>query len=86
MGPSYRSAIYYTNPAQKEIAQQLINEMNASDIWPGDVVTEITAASDFWLAEPEHQDYLLKYPNGYTCHGLRPTWILPQDRSSAIWM
>ena len=86
LGPSYRSAIYYGNPAQKETAQQLIAEMNASGIWPGEVVTEVTPVSDFWLAEPEHQDYLLKYPNGYTCHGLRPTWILPQDRSSAIWM
>jgi peptide-methionine (S)-S-oxide reductase len=86
LGPSYRSAIYYVSPAQKETAQQLIADMNASDIWPGEVVTEVTAASDFWLAEPEHQDYLLKYPNGYTCHGLRPTWILPQDCSSAIWM
>jgi len=86
VGPSYRSAIYYANPAQKEIAQQLITEMNASNIWPGEVVTEVTPASDFWLAEPEHQDYLVKYPNGYTCHGLRPTWILPQDRTAAVWM
>lgn len=86
LGPSYRSAIYYANPAQKEIAQQLITEMNASNIWPGEVVTELTPASDFWLAEPEHQDYLVKYPNGYTCHGLRPTWILPQDRTAAVWM
>lgn len=86
LGPSYRSAIYYANPAQKEIAQQLITEMNASNIWPGEVVTEVTPASDFWLAEPEHQDYLVKYPNGYTCHGLRPTWILPQDRTAAVWM
>lgn len=86
LGPSYRSAIYYANPAQKEIAQQLIGEMNGSGIWPGEVVTEITPASEFWLAEPEHQDYLVKYPNGYTCHGLRPNWILPQDRASAVWM
>jgi len=86
LGPSYRSAIYYANPAQKEIAQQLIGEMNDSGIWPGKVVTEITPASEFWLAEPEHQDYLVKYPNGYTCHGLRPNWILPQDRASAVWM
>ena len=86
LGPSYRSAIYYVSPAQKEMAQQLIGEMNASGIWPGQVVTEITPASEFWLAEPEHQDYLVKYPNGYTCHGLRPTWILPQDRATAVWM
>jgi peptide-methionine (S)-S-oxide reductase len=86
LGPSYRSAIYYANPAQKEIAQQLITEMDASGIWPGKIVTEVTLASDFWLAEPEHQDYLVKYPAGYTCHGLRPTWILPQDRASAVWL
>lgn len=86
LGPSYRSAIYYANPEQKEIAQQLITDMNASTIWPGEIVTEVTPASDFWLAEPEHQDYLVKYPNGYTCHGLRPTWILPQDRATAVWM
>lgn len=86
LGPSYRSAIYYVSQAQKEMAQQLIGEMNASGIWPGQVVTEITPASEFWLAEPEHQDYLVKYPNGYTCHGLRPTWILPQDRATAVWM
>lgn len=86
LGPSYRSAIYYVSPAQKEMAQQLIGEMNASGIWPGQVLTEITPASEFWLAEPEHQDYLVKYPNGYTCHGLRPTWILPQDRATAVWM
>jgi peptide-methionine (S)-S-oxide reductase len=86
LGPSYRSAIYYANPAQKEIAQQLMTEMDASGIWPGKIVTEVTPASDFWLAEPEHQDYLVKYPTGYTCHGLRPTWILPKDRASAVWL
>lgn len=86
LGPSYRSAIYYSNPAQKETAQQLMTEMDASGVWPGKIVTEVTPASDFWLAEPEHQDYLVKYPTGYTCHGLRPTWILPQDRASAVWL
>jgi peptide-methionine (S)-S-oxide reductase len=86
LGPSYRSAIFYTNPVQKETAQQLITEMEASGIWPGKIVTEVTPASDFWLAESEHQDYLVKYPTGYTCHGLRPTWILPQDRASAVWL
>lgn len=86
LGPSYRSAIYYANPTQKETAQQLMTEMDASGIWPGKIVTEVTPASDFWLAEPEHQDYLVKYPTGYTCHGLRPTWILPQDRASAVWL
>jgi len=86
LGPSYRSAIYYANPTQKETAQQLMTEMDASGIWPGKIVTEVTPASDFWLAEPEHQDYLVKYATGYTCHGLRPTWILPQDRASAVWL
>ena len=86
LGPSYRSAIYYANPAQKETAQQLMTEMDASGIWPGKIVTEVTSASDFWLAEPEHQDYLVKYPTGYTCHGLRPDWILPHDRASAVWL
>lgn len=86
LGPSYRSAIFYATAEQKAVAEQLISEMNASDIWPGKVVTELTPAADFWLAEPEHQDYLLRYPNGYTCHGLRPQWILPQDRVTASWL
>lgn len=86
LGPSYRSAIFYTNSAQKETAQQLMTEMDGSGIWPGKVVTELTPASDFWLAESEHQDYLVKYPTGYTCHGLRPTWILPQDQAFAVWL
>jgi len=86
LGPSYRSAIYYANAAQKAEAEQLITDMNATQIWPGKVVTEVTPASDFWLAEPEHQDYLVKYPTGYTCHGLRQEWILPQDRTAAVWL
>ncbi len=86
LGPSYRSAIFYASAEQKAVAEQLIAEMNASGIWPGKVVTELTPATDFWLAEPEHQDYLLRYPNGYTCHGLRPQWILPQDRATASWL
>lgn len=81
-GPSYRSAIYYLSEAQKQTALQLISEMDATQIWPGKVVTEVTAASDFWEAEAEHQDYLIRYPNGYTCHRLRPDWILPQDQAS----
>ncbi|MDP8568542.1 peptide-methionine (S)-S-oxide reductase MsrA [Methylophilus aquaticus] len=80
LGPSYRSAIFYLNEAQNQTAAQLIAEMDASGIWPGKVVTELVPASDFWVAEPEHQDYLLRYPTGYTCHRLRPEWILPQDR------
>lgn len=83
LGPSYRSAIFYVNAEQKQVAAQLIEEMNASGIWPGKVVTELTAASDFWEAEPEHQDYLLRYPNGYTCHRIRPEWILPADRAAS---
>lgn len=86
LGPSYRSAIFYASAAQKAVAEQLITEMNASGIWPGKIVTELTPATDFWLAEPEHQDYLLRYPNGYTCHGLRPQWILPQDLATASWL
>ncbi len=84
MGPSYRSAIYYLNEQQKTTAMQLIQEMNSSGIWPGQVVTEVTPAGDFWVAEPEHQDYLIRYPNGYTCHRIRPEWILPQDVVEAV--
>jgi peptide-methionine (S)-S-oxide reductase len=86
LGPSYRSAIFYATSEQKAVAEQLISEMNTSGIWPGKVVTELAPAADFWLAEPEHQDYLLRYPHGYTCHGLRPQWILPQDRATASWL
>lgn len=84
LGPSYRSAIFYLTDSQKEISEQLINEMNNSNIWPGKVVTEVTPASEFWLAEPEHQDYLLRYPEGYTCHRIRPEWILPRDLPEAV--
>lgn len=82
LGPSYRSAIFYLNAEQKSIAEKLIEEMNASGIWPGRVVTELNPVSDFWLAEPEHQDYLVRYPNGYTCHRIRPEWILPADAAA----
>jgi len=78
VGTSYRSAIFYLNEEQKSTAQELINEMNASGIWPGPVVTEVAPASDFWDAEEEHQDYLRKHPYGYTCHYIRPDWQLPQ--------
>jgi peptide-methionine (S)-S-oxide reductase len=84
LGPSYRSAIFYLDASQKEVAEQLINEMNSSGIWPGKVVTEVTPASDFWVAEPEHQDYLLRYPQGYTCHRIRSEWILPRDLAEAV--
>ena len=76
MGTSYRSAIYYTSDEQKQVAEQLISEVNQSRKWPGPVVTQVEPVSDFWEAEPEHQDYLLRYPNGYTCHFARPNWTL----------
>jgi peptide-methionine (S)-S-oxide reductase len=77
MGTSYRSAIYYTSEAQREIAEDTIDDVNASGLWPGRVVTELAPAGDFWEAEPEHQDYLERIPNGYTCHFVRPDWKLP---------
>ncbi len=77
-GPSYRSAIYYTSEAQRLVAEDTIADVNASGIWPGKVVTEVAPAGPFWEAEPEHQDYLMHYPNGYTCHFVRPNWKLPQ--------
>ena len=77
-GPSYRSAIYYTSEEQKGIAEDAIADVNASGLWPGKVVTEVEAVSDFWDAEPEHQDYLERQPNGYTCHFVRPDWVLPK--------
>ncbi len=78
VGQSYRSAIYYTTQDQNQIAQDTIADAEASGIWPGKIVTEIDPAGDFWEAEPEHQDYLQRFPNGYTCHFLRPDWILPK--------
>jgi peptide-methionine (S)-S-oxide reductase len=78
MGTSYRSAIFYTSDEQKRIAEDTIADVNASGLWPGKVVTEVVPASDFWEAEPEHQDYLQRYPGGYTCHFIRPNWKLPK--------
>lgn len=75
-GLSYRSAIFYCNEEQKVAAQVLIKDMAASGKWPGDIITAVEPASDFWNAEEEHQDYLQKNPNGYTCHFLRPDWAL----------
>ncbi|MCY4301268.1 MAG: peptide-methionine (S)-S-oxide reductase MsrA [Aestuariivita sp.] len=75
-GLSYRSAIYFINESQREIAEHTINDVNASGNWPGQVVTEIEPVGDFWEAEPEHQDYLQRLPNGYTCHWERPEWVL----------
>jgi peptide-methionine (S)-S-oxide reductase len=76
-GSSYRSAIFYTSEQQKKIAEDTIADVNASGIWPGKVVTEVEPAGPFWQAEREHQDYLERYPNGYTCHYIRPNWVLP---------
>jgi peptide-methionine (S)-S-oxide reductase len=78
LGPSYRSGIYFTSDAQRDEALATIADVNASDLWPGKVVTEVKAAGPFWEAEPEHQDYLERYPNGYTCHFPRPGWRLPK--------
>jgi peptide-methionine (S)-S-oxide reductase len=77
VGTSYRSAIFYTSDEQKRVAEDTIADVDASGLWPGKVVTEVTAAGPFWEAEPEHQDYLERYPNGYTCHFPRPNWTLP---------
>jgi peptide-methionine (S)-S-oxide reductase len=75
-GPSYRSAIFYSSDEQKLIALETIAAVNESGRWPGKVVTEVSAVGDFWEAEPEHQDYLERYPSGYTCHFIRPEWKL----------
>ncbi len=77
LGPSYRSAIYFTSPEQRQVALDTIADVEASGLWPGKVVTELDPAGPFWQAEPEHQDYLQRYPNGYTCHFPRPNWKLP---------
>ena len=84
VGASYRSAIFYADDEQEQIADDTIADVNASGLWPGKVVTELKPAGPFWQAEPEHQDYLEHYPNGYTCHFLRPNWKLPhrKDRVS----
>ncbi len=75
-GMSYRSAIYYCNEEQKTVAQQTIADVNATGLWPGTVVTELEPVGEFWVAEQEHQDYLERIPHGYTCHFVRPDWVL----------
>ena len=80
IGASYRSAIFYTSPEQQRIALDTIADVDASGLWPGKVVTEVVPAGDFWEAEPEHQDYLQRYPAGYTCHFPRPGWKLPRRK------
>ncbi|MGW6262118.1 peptide-methionine (S)-S-oxide reductase MsrA [Streptomyces sp. NPDC055085] len=78
IGLSYRSAIYYFDDEQKRVAEDTIADVDASGLWPGKVVTEVAPAGPFWEAEPEHQDYLQRYPDGYTCHFVRPNWRLPK--------
>ncbi|MAW89290.1 MAG: peptide-methionine (S)-S-oxide reductase [Phyllobacteriaceae bacterium] len=78
IGRSYRSAIYFLSPEQEVVARDTIADVETSGLWPGKVVTEVEPAGDFWEAEPEHQDYLERYPNGYTCHFPRPGWVLPR--------
>jgi peptide-methionine (S)-S-oxide reductase len=77
IGTSYRSAIFYTSNEQRRVAEDTIADVNASGLWPGKLITEVTSAGPFWEAEPEHQDYLEHYPNGYTCHFIRPNWMIP---------
>ncbi|MBR0973156.1 MULTISPECIES: peptide-methionine (S)-S-oxide reductase MsrA [Bradyrhizobium] len=82
-GTSYRSAIFTTSDEQKRIAEDTIADVETSQLWPGKVVTEVTPAGEFWEAEPEHQDYLERYPDGYTCHFIRPGWKLPRRAAAA---
>jgi len=82
VGASYRSAIFYTSDEQKRVAEDTIADVNASGLWPGQVVTEVAPAGPFWQAEPEHQDYLERYPAGYTCHFVRPNWKLPHRKET----
>jgi peptide-methionine (S)-S-oxide reductase len=81
VGASYRSTIFYTTDEQRRIAEDTIADVEESGLWPGKVVTELVPAGDFWEAEPEHQDYLLRNPGGYTCHFVRPHWRLPIRKS-----
>jgi peptide-methionine (S)-S-oxide reductase len=83
LGVSYRSAIFYTSEEQRQVAEDTIADVDASGLWPGKVVTELEPAGDFWEAEPEHQDYLERLPNGYTCHFIRPGWKLPRRSTTA---
>jgi len=83
IGTSYRSAIFYLDEEQRRVAEDTIADVEASDLWPGKVVTEVTPAGPFWEAEPEHQDYLQRIPDGYTCHWVRPNWKLPRRKAAA---
>jgi peptide-methionine (S)-S-oxide reductase len=81
IGMSYRSAIFYTSAEQERVARDTIADVDASGIWPGKATTEVAPVGEFWEAEPEHQDYLERYPDGYTCHFIRPGWRLPQRKA-----
>ncbi|RXH55616.1 peptide-methionine (S)-S-oxide reductase MsrA [Granulicella sibirica] len=83
VGSSYRSAIFYTSDEQKRVAEETILDVDASGLWPNKVVTEVVPAAAFWEAEPEHQDYLERIPNGYTCHYVRKNWVLPKRAVAA---
>ena len=83
LGTSYRSAIFYLDDEQRRVARQTIAEIDASGRWPGKVITEVTPAGPFWEAEPEHQNFLEQYPNGYTCHFVRRDWVLPPQTHAA---
>jgi peptide-methionine (S)-S-oxide reductase len=83
IGTSYRSAIFYTDDEQRRVADETIADVEASGRWPSKVVTEVAPAGAFWEAEPEHQDYLERYPNGYTCHFVRPDWVLERKTPAA---
>lgn len=84
IGTSYRSAIFYTSDEQKRVAENTIADVDASGLWPDKVVTEVAPAGPFWEAEPDHQDYLIKHPGGYTCHWVRPDWVLPKRAQSGV--
>ena len=84
LGTAYRSAIFYTSEEQKRIAEDTIADVDASKLWPGKVVTEVAAAGPFWQAEPEHQNYLIRNPGGYTCHWVRPNWVLPRRAETSV--
>lgn len=83
-GMSYRSAIYYLDDEQKHVALETIADVDASGLWPGKAVTEVELVGDFWEAEPEHQDYLERTPNGYTCHFPRANWVLPTREATEV--
>ena len=76
IGDSYRSHIFTTSKKQREEALITISNIEESKKWPGKIVTKVSAAEEFWEAEDYHQDYLIKNPNGYTCHFPRADWVI----------